>query len=88
MEAQQGVRFDRAHFKAFGAFSLDFEVVYWMLDPDYNKYMDMQQAINLEIGRRLQAIKVEFAFPTQTLHLHGEVAGAGRPLDHDRQPVA
>ncbi len=73
VEAQQGVRFDRAHFKAFGAFSLDFEVVYWMLDPDYNKYMDMQQAINLEIGRRLQAIKVEFAFPTQTLYLEDGV---------------
>ncbi len=73
VQAQEGVRFDRAHFKAFGAFSLDFEVVYWMLDPDFNKYMDMQQVVNLEIGRRLQAMKVEFAFPTQTLYLEDGV---------------
>lgn len=73
VQSQEGVRFDRAHFKAFGAFSLDFEVVYWMLDPDYNTYMDTQQRINLEIGRRLQAMKVEFAFPTQTVVLEDGV---------------
>lgn len=69
VRSKEGVRFDRAHFKAFGAFSLDFEVVYWMLDPDYNKYMDMQQDINLDIGRRLQTMGVDFAYPTQTLFL-------------------
>lgn len=69
VQAREGVRFDRAHFKSFGAFSLDFEVVYWMLDPDYNKHMDTQQEINLEIGRRLQLMNVEFAFPTQTVYL-------------------
>lgn len=78
VQAQSGVRFDRAHFKAFGAFSLDFEVVYWMLDPDFNKYMDTQQAINLEIGRRLKAFGVDFAFPTQTLYLE---KGASRQPD-------
>ncbi len=80
VQAREGVRFDRAHFKAFGAFSLDFEVVYWMLDPDYNKYMDTQQAINLEIGRRLQAMKVEFAFPTQTVVLEDGVTRQGRRM--------
>ncbi|MDX2130805.1 MAG: mechanosensitive ion channel family protein [Planctomycetota bacterium] len=69
ISAQSGVRFDRAHFQGFGASSLDYEVVYWMLDPDYNKYMDMQQAINLELVRRLGEMRVNFAFPTQTLHV-------------------
>jgi hypothetical protein len=47
--AQKGVRFDRAHFKGFGDSALLLEVVYYVLDRDYNVYMDAQQAINLEI---------------------------------------
>lgn len=69
VEAQRPVRFDRAHFQKYGDFALVFEVVYWMLDPDYNRFMDVQQAINLAIYRRLQAEGIEFAFPTQTVHL-------------------
>ncbi len=67
VEHQQGVRFDRAHFKGFGASSLDFEVVYYVLSPEYNTYMDIQQAINLEIMERFEAEEIEFAFPTRTL---------------------
>lgn len=66
---QQGTRFDRAHFKGFGDSSLDFEVVYFVLDPDYNRYMDIQQAINLELVKRFAAAGVEFAFPTRTVHV-------------------
>jgi len=66
---QPGTRFDRAHFKAFGGSSLDFEVVYFVLDPDYNRYMDIQQAINLELVNRFAAAGIEFAFPTRTVHV-------------------
>ena len=69
IEAQDEVRFDRAHFAGFGDFSLDFEVVYFVLKPDYNLYMDIQQAINLAIHERFDAMSVEFAFPTQTIVL-------------------
>jgi small-conductance mechanosensitive channel len=62
-------RFDRAHFSAFGDFSLNFEVVYYVLDSDYNIYMDLQQSINIALFRRFQAAGVEFAFPTQTVLL-------------------
>lgn len=64
-------RFDRAHFKQFGASSLDFEVVYYVLDADFNVYMDIQQRINLKLLRRLNESGVEFAFPTQTLYFQG-----------------
>lgn len=67
IEAQSGARYDRAHFKAFGASSLDFECVYWVLVPEFNSYMDVQQAINLEVARRFQAHGIDFAYPTQTL---------------------
>ncbi len=63
-------RFDRAHFKEYGDSSLNFEVVYIVLDPDYNIYMDVQQQINLEIYRRFAEQGIEFAFPTRTLYLN------------------
>jgi small-conductance mechanosensitive channel len=62
-------RFDRAHFKGFGASSLDFEVVYYVMSSDFNVYMDLQQAINLYLMRELESMDVNFAFPTMTLDL-------------------
>lgn len=69
-------RFDRAHFKGFGAFSLDFETVYYVRQPDYNVFMNVQQAINLQLVRSFAEHSIEFAFPTQTLHLNGATAPA------------
>lgn len=65
--SMEQVRFDRAHFVAFGDSSLNFEMVYWMLTSDYTAYMDAQQAINLGLMRRLQQEGVSFAFPTRTV---------------------
>jgi small-conductance mechanosensitive channel len=61
-------RFDRAHFKSFGTSSLDFEVVYFVEKPDYNTLMDVQQKINVAILDRFAAEKIDFAYPTQTVH--------------------
>lgn len=69
VEEQERTRFDRSHFKEFGDSSLVFETVYYMLVPDYNAYMDTQQAINLEIYRRFEGSGTEFAFPTRTVHV-------------------
>jgi small-conductance mechanosensitive channel len=69
IDSQEKTRFDRAHFKAFGDSSLVFEVVYYMLSPDYNLYMDVQQAINLTLVRRFADAAIRFAFPTQTLYV-------------------
>lgn len=73
IEDQDGLRFDRAHFKCIGPSSLDFEVVYYVEQPDILRYMDAQQAINLRLVREFSARGLEFAFPTQTLHLNGDV---------------
>jgi len=79
VESQERVRFDRAHFKAFGPYSLDFEVVYYVTVPDYAAYMDAQQAINFRIHERFEEAGIEFAFPTQTLHVvRPDAAVAGR----------
>ena len=72
VEAREDTRFDRSHFKAFGAYSLDFETVYYVLTPDYNRYMDLQQAINLSLVERFEAEEIEFAFPSNTVFLHAQ----------------
>ena len=69
VEQEEQTRFDRAHFHRFGASSLDFEAVYFILSPDYAVFMDVQQRVNLALMRRFAAMGVAFAFPTQTVHL-------------------
>lgn len=69
IEAQSGARFDRCHFQGYGASTLDIEIVYYVLDADYTRYMDIQQAINLAIYKRFAEEGIEFAYPTQTVFL-------------------
>lgn len=72
VENQSPVTFDRAHFKAFGDYSLDFEVVYYIEVADYSKYMDIQQQINFAIVEQFDAMGIDIAFPTRTLYLRNE----------------
>ncbi|NTW07297.1 MAG: mechanosensitive ion channel family protein [Syntrophaceae bacterium] len=75
IEKQEHVNFDRVHFKEFGNSALNYEAVYIVKDQDYNLYMNIQQAINLEMFRRFQEEKIEFAYPTQTLFVqHDKIA--------------
>jgi small-conductance mechanosensitive channel len=74
VEAQQGTRFDRAHFKEYGDSALVFEIVYYVLTRDYNTFMDVQQAINLAIFERFAREGVDFAYPTRTLYIAGGMA--------------
>lgn len=67
VEAQQHVRFDRAHLKTHGDVSLTFEVVYFVLSSDFNLYMDIQQAINVAIFRRFAEEHIEFAAAARAL---------------------
>jgi len=72
IEEEEQTRFDRCHFKGFGDFALTFETVFYILVPDYNVYMDIQQSINLKLSRFFAETGIEFAFPTQTIHLQKE----------------
>ena len=72
IEVQEQVRFDRAHFSTFGDFSLNFEIVYWVLDRDYALFREIQQAINLALYRKFEEEEIEFAYPTQTLFVEKE----------------
>lgn len=69
IDGDELARFDRAHFKEYGDYSLNFEFVYYVLDANYNVYMDVQQRINFAIYDRFEKEGIEFAFPTQSIHL-------------------
>ena len=67
VEADPLLRFSRAHFVAFGDSSLDFEVVYFVLDPAYDTYMEAQHGLNLRMLKEFAAAGIHFAFPTRTV---------------------
>ncbi|QHF02717.1 mechanosensitive ion channel [Pseudomonas asturiensis] len=69
IRSQKNARFDRSHFRSFGETSLEFETVYIVLDPSYNVYMDVQQAINLDIMEAFADMDVRFAFPSRTVYV-------------------
>jgi small-conductance mechanosensitive channel len=58
---------DRVHFRQFGDFSLDFEVVYYIKTGDYTRYMDIQQQINYGVLAEFEKEKIEMAYPTQKI---------------------
>ena len=68
-ESQAKVRFDRVHFKDFGASSLDFEISYYIKTNDYKEFMDIREKINLNILKEFKKEKIEIAYPTQTLYI-------------------
>jgi small-conductance mechanosensitive channel len=75
VEAQQPVRFDRSHFSAFTDSALRFETVYFVLDPDYNKHMDIQQSIFVSLLARFRKDGIELAVPTRLIvHKDGHAA--------------
>jgi small-conductance mechanosensitive channel len=68
IEATDSVRFGRCHFKNFGDFSLNFEIVYYVLTNDYDLFMDVQQSINVSILEKFEEKGISFAYPTQLIY--------------------
>lgn len=61
-DEQADLRFDRAHLLRFDDIGLFYEVVYFVLTPEFGRYMDIQQAINLALAERFAAEGIGFAF--------------------------
>jgi small-conductance mechanosensitive channel len=55
------------HFRQFGDFSFDFDVVYYVKTGDYTKYLDIQQRINFGILEEFEKEKIDMAYPTQKI---------------------
>lgn len=69
IEPLENVRFDRAHLKEMGDFALIYEVVYFVEKPEYDFYMNAQEAINIALHRRFGEEKIELPYPTQKVLL-------------------
>lgn len=65
------VEFDRCGMSAFGPSSLDFDLVFYSLQPDFNRAMAARSRVLLALFRGLQENGLEFAYPTQTLFIEG-----------------
>jgi small-conductance mechanosensitive channel len=74
ISAQTPVKFDRCHVASLGESAVRLEAVYYVLDPDYMKFMNIQQAVLLETMRRFAALGVGFAFPSRTVYHEGLTA--------------
>ncbi len=66
---QKLAEFNRCHFKSFGDFSLNFEIIYYVKNREYLDYMNTHHEINLEIKSEFEKAKIKIAFPTQTVYL-------------------
>jgi len=59
----------RVYFSDFNDWSLNIYMSYWVKPPDYWLYHQVNEQVNLEIMKRFEAERIEFAFPTQTLYV-------------------
>jgi small-conductance mechanosensitive channel len=83
IEQQKGVRFDRAHLKTVTQHALEFEMVFYVLDPAYARFMDSQQAILLDVLRAFKERGISSVASPQSLLLqesHGSAAAVRSPL--------
>jgi small-conductance mechanosensitive channel len=68
IERDNPTRFDRGYLSGFGDYGLDFEFVYYVLDPGYNTFVEIQQRINLAMLDAWDELGIEFAVPARKLH--------------------
>jgi len=71
IQASPGMRQDYyiVEFHGFGATSLDVLVYCFMDAADWNEELRTRHVLNLDIMRLAESLQVDFAFPTQTLHI-------------------
>ena len=62
---QTNTRFERCHLLTLGDSALQFELAYFVQQPNVNSVADVQQAVNLRIIEEFRRLKVEFDYPTQ-----------------------
>jgi len=81
IQASPGMRQDYyiVEFHGFGATSLDVLVYCFMDAADWNEELRTRHVLNLDIMRLAEALKVDFAFPTQTVHI-AEMPGQPQQL--------
>lgn len=67
IEEQKHASVVRVYLKEFGDFSINFEVVFTMENPEYDLFTRTQHKIHLATLKAFEEEGIEFAYPTQTL---------------------
>lgn len=67
LEKEDLVTLDRIHFKEFGDFSLNLEIVYFIKTSDFNTFMDVQERANFFIKEKFEKAGIEMAYPTSVI---------------------
>jgi MscS family membrane protein len=57
------------HFNRFGDFALNLNVVWLWKGTEWKEYIASVESLQIEVKARFDAEALEFAFPTQTVHL-------------------
>lgn len=65
----ESAKLDRVHLRDISESAFDYEVVYYILTPDYLTYMDVRQKINLEVVRRFEDRGIKLALPTRQIRM-------------------
>jgi len=82
IKSVQKTTFDRAHFASYGDYSLIYQVIYYVEDSDYKVYMDIQESINLKLKEKFKEEGIEFAYPTQSVHVYDKAKESNiQPID-------
>lgn len=69
VSAVEMAEFDRCNFVSFGDSSLNFELVYYVNSIDYAEFLNVAEKVNLGLYQKFEQEGIEFAYPTQTIHL-------------------
>ena len=72
LESQPKAHFERCSFRTYGPSSLDFELVYLVTEREAGPFFTVQHEVNLAIYEAFAREGLEFAFPTQTVHVRKE----------------
>ncbi len=68
VDTQAEARFDRCHLTGFGESAVEFETIFHMTVPEYDRFLDAKQAILLALHERFERHGVAFAYPTRVVY--------------------
>ncbi len=63
----------RVYFSDLKSDSLNIFALYWYHPPEYWNYMEFSEKVNIQIIERFNKEGIEFAFPTQTVHVKQDI---------------
>ena len=69
VDKNSNCRIDRSTLKEFSASSIDYELVFYAKVTSYKEFLETNEKILFDIFEKFKENGIEFAYPTQTLHI-------------------